>query len=140
MKAQAAEQSLLGVWHATAQVLDFPDAKLHDAAAELRADAVAVLTSLADHMRQPNLDVRAAAADLKDGIVDLMAKAVEIGENPDNEIDFSVKSAKEKIAVVLDYYAERLQNGGEIKKALTHPTVRGFAKAVLDAVGVGSKG
>jgi len=59
MKTQAAEQSLLGVWHAAAQVLDYPDSKLHDVANELRQDSSALLLSLANRLREPNLDVQA---------------------------------------------------------------------------------
>jgi haloalkane dehalogenase len=51
MKIRGAEQSLLGVAHAVAQVLDYPDAKLHDAAAELREDASSLLTSMANQLR-----------------------------------------------------------------------------------------
>ncbi|UCD58601.1 MAG: hypothetical protein JSV16_05705, partial [Candidatus Hydrogenedentota bacterium] len=44
MKIQAAEQSMLGAAHAVAQVLDYPDSKLHDAVSELRTDASSLLS------------------------------------------------------------------------------------------------
>lgn len=134
MKVQAAERSLLGIWHSAAQVLDYPDSNLHAVVKELRGDASALLTSLASRLREPNLDVTAFLNTLKEGIVDLSSKAVAAGENPENEIDFSVQQAKQNLAVLLEYYAEQLQGGKGLKKLLTHPPLRDFAKATLDAV------
>jgi radical SAM superfamily enzyme YgiQ (UPF0313 family) len=135
MKLQAAELSLLGVAHAAAQVLDYPDSKLHDVANELRGDASSLLNSLADRVRQPNLNVNAFLTELKEGVVGIVAKAIEAGENPENEIDFSVRNAKENLAILLEYYAKELQGEGALKKVLTHPAVTSFAKATLEAVG-----
>ncbi len=136
MKIQAAEQSLLGVAHAAAQVLDYPDSKLHDVVSELRDDGSSLLNCLAGHLRAPRLDVSAFSAELREGIVGLLAKAVEAGENPENEIDFMVGNAKENLAALLEYYAEELKSGGDLKKVLTHPALTGLAKATLEAVGV----
>lgn len=133
---QAAEQSLLGVAHAAAQVLDYPDSKLHDVVSELRGDASSLLSSLAGRLRAPRLDVRAFSDELREGIVNLLSKAVEAGENPENEIDFMVGNAKENLAALLEYYAEELQSEGDLKKVLTHPALTGLAKATLEAVGV----
>ncbi|RJP67745.1 MAG: radical SAM protein, partial [Candidatus Abyssobacteria bacterium SURF_17] len=135
MKLQAAEQSLLGVAHAAAQVLDFPDSKLHDAIDALRNDASSLLLCLADHLRRPNLDVREFFEDMKEGALDLLAKAVEAGENPENEIDFMVQNAKESLAAALEHYAKQVQGGDGLKKLLTHPALMSFAKATLEAVG-----
>ncbi len=135
MKFQAAEQSLLGVAHAVAQVLDYPDAKLRDTVKELRNDASSLLLSLAERLRKPSLDTGEFLTELKDGVVGLLSKAVEAGENPENEIDFSVQTAKKNLAVVLEHYADQLQNGKSMKKLLTHPALTSFAKATLDAVG-----
>jgi hypothetical protein len=135
MKFQAAEQSLLGVAHAVAQVLDYPDAKLSDTVKELRNDASSLLLSLAERLRKPSLDTGEFLTELKDGVVGLLSKAVEAGENPENEIDFSVQTAKKNLAVVLEHYADQLQNGKSMKKLLTHPALTSFAKATLDAVG-----
>jgi radical SAM superfamily enzyme YgiQ (UPF0313 family) len=134
MKIQAAEQSLLGVWHAAAQVLDYPDAKLHEVVDEIRQDASALLTSLAAQLREPNLNVGSLAVTLKEGIGDLVSKAITAGENPENEISFSVGQAKENLAVLLEYYAEQLQGGDGLKKLLTHPPLRDIAKATLEAM------
>jgi hypothetical protein len=139
MKIQGAEMGLLGVAHAVAQVLDYPEAKLHDTVSELRDDASGLLTSLAARLREPKLDVRSMLAELKDGIVDLVAKAIEAGENPENEIDFSVESAKENLAVLLEYYAKEIQGGDGLKRLATHPMLQGVAKATLEAVGVGTE-
>ena len=136
MKVQAAEQSLLGVAHAAAQVLYFPDSKLGEVATELRADASSLLLSMAERLRQPKLDVRAGLSELKDGLIDMVVKAVEAGENPENEIDFSVQKAKENLAVLLDYYADELQGGSGLKAILTHPALHDLAKATIDAVAV----
>jgi radical SAM superfamily enzyme YgiQ (UPF0313 family) len=139
MKIQAAEMGLLGVAHAVAQVLDYPDSKLHDTVNELRSDASGLLTSLAARLREPKLDVRSMLAELKAGIVDLVAKAIEAGENPENEIDFSVENAKENLALLLEYYAKEIQGGDGLKRLATHPTLRGVAKATLEAVGVSTE-
>ena len=135
MKIQAADQSLLGVAHAVAQVLDYPDSKLHDAVAELRGDASSLLNSLANSLREPKLDVGSLLAEMKEGIVGLIAKAIEAGENPENEIDFSVQNAKENLALLLEYYAKELHGGDGLKRLLTHPAITGIAKATLEAVG-----
>jgi len=136
MKIQAAEQSLLGVAHAVAQVLDHPESKLHDTVNELRGDVTSLLTTLAGRLRQPNLDVREFFGDLKEGMLDLLSKAVEAGENSENEIDFSVQNAKENLAVLLEYYAKQVKGGEGLKKLLTHPKLRDYAKATLETVGV----
>ena len=133
MKIQAAEQSLLGVAHAAGQVLDYPDSKLHDAAAELRSDAVSLLTSLADRLRQPKLDVAAFSSTPGTGIIDLLSRAVETGENPENEIEFSVQDAKENLAVLLEYYAKEIAGEGGLKRLLTHPPLFDLAKEKLEA-------
>ncbi len=135
MKVEAAEQSLLGVAHAAAQVLDLPDSKLHETVGELKNDASALLHSLAKQLREPRMDVHELLGDLKEGVTNLLVKAVAAGEDPENEIDFSVQNAKDKLAVLLDYYATQLQGGNGLKKILTHPSVTGFAKATLEAVG-----
>ncbi|RJP17976.1 MAG: hypothetical protein C4520_15330 [Candidatus Abyssobacteria bacterium SURF_5] len=134
MNLQAAEQSLLGVWHAVAQVLDYPDSNLHNVAKELRRDASSMLADLATQLRKPKLNSAEALAKLKEGIVELAAKAIAAGEDPQNEIDFNVQQAKENVALLLEYYARRLQGGDGLKKLLTHPPARDFAKATLDAV------
>jgi hypothetical protein len=134
MKIEGAEQALLGVAHAVGQVLDLPDSKMHDTVRELRDDASAVLRTVADHLREPSLDVNGLVADVKERIVNLVAKAVEAGEDPANEVDFAVSNAKEKLAVLMDYYAGQLQGGAGLKKLLTHPGVTTFAKATLKAV------
>ncbi len=79
--------------------------------------------------------MRAFSTDLKEGVANLISKAVEAGENPENEINFSVQNAKENLAALLEHYAEELQGGGGLEKLLTHPALRGFAKATLEAVG-----
>jgi hypothetical protein len=136
MKIQAADQSLLGVAHAVAQALDYPDSKLHDALAELRDDASSLLNVLAGQLRQPNLDVRGFSTDLKEGIINLASKAIAAGENPENEVDFMAQNAKENIAALLEYYAMELQGGNGLKKLLTHPALTRLAKATLEAAGV----
>jgi hypothetical protein len=138
-KVQAAEQSLLGVAHAVAQVLEYPDSKLHDVARELRDDAASLLNSSANHLRQPQLDLSTALAELKHGILGLVTKAVSAGENPDNEVSFMVQSAKESLADVLDHYAAQLKGEVDMKRLLTHPTLTYLAKATLEAVGAGSQ-
>jgi haloalkane dehalogenase len=139
MKIQAAEQGILGVAHAAAQVLDFPDSKLHDAASELRSDASGLLTSLAARLREPKLDVHSMLTELKDGLIDIIAKAVEAGEDPENEIDFSVQRAKENLALLLEYYAKEIQGGDGLKRLATHPVLTGLAKDTVEAVGVGAE-
>ena len=136
MKIQTAEQSLLGVAHAAAQVLDFPESKLHDAAGELRDEASAALTSLAGKLRKPKLDARDSISQIKEGLLGLVCKAIEVGEEPENEIDFSVQNAKKSLAALLEHYAEELQGGSGLKKLLTHPALRSIAEATLEAVGV----
>ena len=136
MKVQDAEWALLGVAHAVGQVLDFEDAKLHETVGELRSDASAVLQSMATHLRSPKLDVPAMLNDLKEGVAGLAIKAVAAGEDPENEVDYSVQNAKEKVAALLDYYAAQLQGGEGLKKILTHPALTSLAKATLDAVKV----
>jgi hypothetical protein len=138
-KVQAAEQSLLGVAHAVAQVLEYPDSKLHDVARELRDDAASLLNSSANQLRQPQLDLSTALAELKHGILGLVTKAVSAGENPDNEVSFMVQSAKESLADVLDHYAAQLKGEVDMKRLLTHPTLTYLAKATLEAVGAGSQ-
>jgi len=135
MKIQAADQSLLGVAHAAAQVLDDPDSKLHDVADMLRSDASSLLSCLAEHLRRPNLDVQELLTDMKAGVINLIAKAVEAGENPENEIDYMVQNAKNSLATLLEHYAEALQGEIDLKRLLTHPTLTGLAKATLEAVG-----
>jgi radical SAM superfamily enzyme YgiQ (UPF0313 family) len=134
MKVQDAEWALLGVAHAVGQVLDFPEAKLHETVGELRNEASALLRSVADHLREPKLDVNDLLGDVREGIAGLLAKAVAAGEDPENEIDYSVQSAKEKLAVLMDYYAAQLKGGDGLKKILTHPAVTGIARATLEAV------
>ncbi|GAB4339908.1 MAG: hypothetical protein Kow0099_15490 [Candidatus Abyssubacteria bacterium] len=135
MKIQTAEQSLLGVAHAVAQILEYPESNMHDVARELRSDASALLNSLAAQLRQPHLDLNEVLTELKEGAVTLAAKAIEAGEDPRNEIDFSVQNAKQKLAELLEYYANQIQGGDGLKKLLTHPAMRSFAKATIDAVG-----
>lgn len=137
MKVQDAEMALLGVGHSVTQVLEYPESKLHETASELRQDASSLLLSIAEHLRQPKLDVPALVAETGARTVSLLAKAIEAGENPENEIDFSVQNAKEKLAVLLDYYAKQIDGGNGLKKLLTHPALAGFAKATLEAVGSG---
>jgi len=134
MKIQDAEMALLGVAHAATQVLDYPESKLHETVSDLRRDASSILKSLADHLRQPRVDVPAMLSEAGAGLTALLAKAVEAGEDPENEIDFSVQNAKEKLAVLLDYYAQGLEGGNGLKELLTHPAVAGFAKDILEAV------
>ena len=136
MKIQAAEQSLLGVAHAVGQVLDYPDSKLHGAVGELRGDASSLLNSLAGRIREPELDVAGLFSELSGGILGLISKAVAAGENPENEIDFSVQEAKENLALLLEYYAKEFQGGSGLKKLLTHPALTGLAKTTLEAAGV----
>jgi hypothetical protein len=136
MKIQAAEQSLLGVAHAVAQVLDYPDSKLHGVVEEFRGDAASLLTSLAKGLRQERTDLPALLEELKDGVIGLASAAIEAGENPENEINFSVQNAKENLAVLLDYYADQLKGGDGVKKLLTHPKLTGLAKATLEAAGI----
>jgi hypothetical protein len=136
MKLQAAEQSLLGVAHAVGQVLDYPDSKLHDAVDELRGDASSLLNALAGHLRQPQVNVNALITEMKEGVVGLISKAIETGENPENDIDFSVRKAKENLAVLLEYYAKEIQGGDGLKRLLTHPKLTDLAKATLEVVGV----
>ncbi len=137
MKLQAADQALLGVAHSAAQVLEYPDSNLHNVARELRADASSLLLNLANRLRQPNLDVKAFFGDLGTGLLDLATKTIAAGEDPANEIDFAVNNAKDKLAVVLEHYAKELQGEDSLKKVITHPTLRGLAKATLEAVGAG---
>jgi haloalkane dehalogenase len=132
MKVQTAEQSLLGVAHAAAQVLEYPDSNLHSAAGELRDGSSARLNSLASNLRQHNLDVREFAGGLKDGILGLLSKAVGAAENPENEIDFMMQNAKENLALLIEYYANESQGGSGLKKLQTHPPLAGIAKAVLE--------
>jgi len=132
MKLRGAEQSLLGVAHAAAQVLDYPDSKLHDVATELRAGASSLLTSLAAKLREPTLDVSNLLTELQTGLIDLIAKAIEAGEDPENEIDFSVRNAKENIATLLEYYADELQGGSGLQKILTHPSLTEIARATIE--------
>ncbi len=134
MKIQAAEQSLLGVAHAAAQVLDDPDARLHGAVRELRDDASALLESLANSLRTPALDTQKFLSTAFSGIADILAKAVAAGEDPDNEIDFMVQNAKEQLATLLEHYARELQGGDGLPKPLTHPALRGLAEKAFEAV------
>jgi haloalkane dehalogenase len=134
MKIQDAEMALLGVAHAVTQVLDYPESNLHATVAELRDDTSSILQSMAQHLRQPKLDLPEMLSETGAAIAALLAKAVEAGENPENEIDFSVQNAKEKLAVLLDYYAQQMQGGNGLKELLTHPALAGFAKATLEAV------
>ena len=137
MKIQAAEQSLLGLAHAVAQVLEYPDSKLHGVVNELRDDASSLLNSAAAHLRKPELDVNALLDELKEGTVNIISKAVESGENPENEISFMVQNAKENIAVLLEHYAKELFSENRLRNLLTHPPLRGLAKLVMDAVPAG---
>jgi radical SAM superfamily enzyme YgiQ (UPF0313 family) len=135
MKIKAADQSLLGVAHAIAQVLDFPDSKLHDVVSELRDDSSLLLNSLADHLRRPSLDVKAFSEDIKEGVFNLISKAVIAGENPENEISFMVQDAKENLATLLEHYGNRLRDGDDLKKLITHPALTHLAEATLEAIG-----
>ena len=135
MKIQAADQSLLGIAHAVAQVLDYPDSKLSEVAETLRSDASSLLARLAEHLRRPNLDVNELLTDLREGTVSLLTKAIEAGENPENEIEYMVQNAKNNLAALLEYYAEQVQGGLDLKRLLTHPALTGVAKATLEAVG-----
>ena len=139
MKIQDAEMALLGVAHSVSQILDYPDSRLHETAAELRQDTSSLLNSMADHLRQPRLNVSALLEDTSGGITALLAKAVAAGEAPENEIDFSVQNAKEKLAVLLEYYAGQLQGGNGLKDLLTHPALTGLAKATLEMAGSGAR-
>jgi len=134
MKLQGAEQALLGVALAVGQVLDFPDSKLHDTIADLRGDASSLLTSLAGRLRKPKLDVAGLLGEFGGGVVDLLAKAVAAGEDPENEIDFSVREAKENLAILIEYYAGILKDGDDLKKLLTHPPLRDLAKATIEII------
>ena len=135
MKIQAADQSLLGVAHAVGQVLDYPDSKLSEVVKTLRSDASSLLVRLAEHLREPNLDVSAFLTDLREGAVSLLAKAIEAGEDPENEIAFMVQNAKNNLADLLEYYADQVQGESDLKKLLTHPALTVIAKATLEAVG-----
>ena len=134
MKLQGAEQALLGVALAVGQVLDFSESKLHDTIADLRGDASSLLASLAGRMRAPKLDVAGLLGEVGGGMVDLLAKAVAAGEDPQNEIDFSVKDAKENVAILLEYYAGILKDGDDLKKLLTHPPLRDLAKTTIEII------
>jgi len=136
-KVEAAELGLLGVAHAVAQVLDYPDSKLHDAVGELSEGASELLTNIAERLRSPKLDVRALFSELQEGVVGLIVKAVEAGEDPENEIEFSVRAAKENLALLLEYYAKEIQGGQGLKRLATHPALRGFASDTFEAAGVG---
>jgi septum formation topological specificity factor MinE len=134
MKFQAVEQSLLGVATEVAQMLETPDSKLHDVVGELRDDASSLLVSLAGQLRRPNLDVNDFVTELREGIIDLISKAVEAGENKENGINLPIQNAKENLAALLEYYAKELQGGEGLKKLLTHPSLYGLAKTTLEAV------
>ncbi|MBW2567255.1 MAG: hypothetical protein JRE24_10385, partial [Deltaproteobacteria bacterium] len=131
MKLQSAEHSLLGVVAEVAQKLESPDSKLHEVAGELRDDASSLLISLAGHLRRPNLDVNDFMAVLKEKTVGLVSKAINAGENPENEVNLLIQSAKENLAVLLEHYAKELQGGDGLKRLLTHPLLYGFAKDTL---------
>jgi len=133
MKVQAAEQSLLGIAHATAQVLDFPESKLHDAAGELRDEASAALTSLAGKLRKPKLDARDSISRIKEGLLGLVCKAIETAEEPENEIDFSVQNAKKSLAALLEYHAEQARGESDLKRPVTHPPLWSLAKETIEA-------
>jgi haloalkane dehalogenase len=135
-KIQAADQSLLGVAHAVAQVLEYPESKLHAAVEELRIDASSLLKTLAGQIREPKLDASLFLATLGKGVTQLLSKAIEAGENPENEIDFSVQTAKSNLAELLEYYAGEIEGGSGLKKVLTHPALRSIARTTLKAVGV----
>lgn len=130
-KIHAAEQSLLGVAHAMAQALEYPDSNLRKVKDELSKDFHSLLIGLANHLREPHLDIVEFLSDLKDGVVNLLVKAVEAGENPENEIDFMAHNAKENLAALLEYYAKEIQGGSGLKKLLKHPALAGFAKTTL---------
>jgi haloalkane dehalogenase len=131
MKIQAAEQSLLGVAHAVAQALEYPDSRLHEVKNELRTDASSLLKGLAKRLREPNFDVSEFLSELKEGGINLLSKAFEAGENPENEINFMVQNAKESLAALLEYYAKEVQGGSGLKKLLKRPTLTEFAKATI---------
>ena len=65
-------------------------------------------------------------------MIDLIAKAIEAGENPKNEVDFSVQNAKENVAVLLEYYADELQGGTGLQKILTHPALTEITRATIE--------
>jgi radical SAM superfamily enzyme YgiQ (UPF0313 family) len=134
MKVKDAEMALLGVAHAVTQVLDYPESKLHGTVEELQQDASSLLHSLANHLREPRLDLPAMISEAEEGISRLLSKAVAAGEDPENEIDYSVQNAKEKLAVLLDYYAGEVAGGNGLTRLLTHPGVTSFAKPILEAV------
>lgn len=131
MKLQSAEQSLLGVAVEIAQKLESPDSKLHEVAGELRDDASSLLISLAGRLRRPNLDVNDFMNELRVKTMSLISKAINAGENPENEINLPIQNAKENLAVLLEHYAKELKGGAGLKRLLTHPSLYGFAKDML---------
>jgi radical SAM superfamily enzyme YgiQ (UPF0313 family) len=134
MKVQTAEQAVVGLALAATQVLDFPEAKLHDAAKELRGEASSVLNSLAARLRRPKLDTADSISEIKEGVLGLISKAVETAENPDNEIDFMTQNAKENVATLLEYYAEQTRGEGVLPKPVTNPPLFDLAQETLEAV------
>jgi len=134
MKIQAAEQALLGVAHATGQVLDDADSTLHTAVGELRDDASSLLMQLAGNIRKPTLGVSTSIQGLKKGTIDLLAKAIETSENPENEISFMASNAKENLAALIEYHAENLRDGSGLKRLATHAPLAGLANETLEAV------
>ena len=69
-----------------------------------------------------------------EGVLGLLSKSVAAGEDPENEIDFSVQDAKGKLADLMEYYAKQIEGGNGLKRLLTHPALTSFAKATLEAV------
>jgi hypothetical protein len=77
------------------------------------------------------LNVKDFITELKEKTMDLISKAVDAGENPENEINFHVQNAKDNLAALLVYYAKELQGGDGLAKLLTHPALYGFAENML---------
>jgi hypothetical protein len=138
MKIQHAEQSLLGVAHAAAQVLEYPDAKLHDQVGELRDQASSLLKTAADRLRAPNTAVVNSLGELKKGAGTLVGNAIEAAENPENEISFMLQNAKENLAVLFEHYAKQLDDSDVPKKLLTHPPLWSVAQPVMQSAKTGA--
>ena len=69
--------------------------------------------------------------------MDLLSRAVEAAENPENEINFMFQNAKESLADLLEYYAKQARGEDTLKKPLTHPPLFDLAKETLEAVVAG---
>jgi len=119
-------------------VLEYPDSRLHEAAGELRREASSLLNSLATKLRQPRLDVRDSLADLNDGVLGLLSRTVATGENPENEVTFMLGNAKQSLALLLDYYANEVKDGNNLKKLQTHAPLAGIAQATVEGVSASS--